>query len=199
MNGIHVYSIRIYEKQISHDYYCQIVTHEVCDDVLHKPIFEGVVFIWLEPTFDLSVIRGVVSFHHWCPSFCFFHIFYLKVWFSFCHIFKSFPFLNTLGPRLLLLIVSYIVYWHQLINLLAISKCKYLIAMHRPLCQNHSLDIFVVRLIYLFSFLLEIQISSHIANDIMFWNFGHGLSISDCHKLFKNFDINILITILYIL
>jgi hypothetical protein len=33
MNDIHVYSIQTYEKQISHDYYSQIVIHEVCDDV----------------------------------------------------------------------------------------------------------------------------------------------------------------------
>jgi hypothetical protein len=31
MNDIRVYSIRTYEKQILHDYYCQIVTHGVCD------------------------------------------------------------------------------------------------------------------------------------------------------------------------
>jgi hypothetical protein len=40
--------------------------------------------------------------------------------------------------------------------------------MHRPLCQNRSLAIFIVRLICLFSFLLEIQISCHIANEIVF-------------------------------
>jgi hypothetical protein len=60
MNDIHVYFIQIYEKQISHDCYCQIVTHEVCNDVLHKPIFESVVFMSLEPTFDLNVICGMV-------------------------------------------------------------------------------------------------------------------------------------------
>jgi hypothetical protein len=27
-----VYSMRTYEKKISNDYYCQIVTHEVCDE-----------------------------------------------------------------------------------------------------------------------------------------------------------------------
>ncbi len=32
MNDIHVYFIWTYEKKFSHDYYCQIVTHEVCDD-----------------------------------------------------------------------------------------------------------------------------------------------------------------------
>jgi hypothetical protein len=32
MNDIHVYSIQTYEKHFSHDYYCQIVTHEVFDD-----------------------------------------------------------------------------------------------------------------------------------------------------------------------
>jgi hypothetical protein len=31
MNDIHAYSIRTYEKQISHDYYGQIVAHEICD------------------------------------------------------------------------------------------------------------------------------------------------------------------------
>jgi hypothetical protein len=31
MNDIHVYSIQTYENQISHDYYCQIATHEICD------------------------------------------------------------------------------------------------------------------------------------------------------------------------
>jgi hypothetical protein len=31
MNGIHVYFIQTYEKQILHDDYCQIMTHEVCD------------------------------------------------------------------------------------------------------------------------------------------------------------------------
>jgi hypothetical protein len=34
---ITVYFIRTYEKKISHDYYCQIVAHEVCD-VGAKPI-----------------------------------------------------------------------------------------------------------------------------------------------------------------
>ncbi len=32
MNDIHVYFIQTYEKQISHNYYCQIMTHEICDD-----------------------------------------------------------------------------------------------------------------------------------------------------------------------
>jgi hypothetical protein len=36
MNDIHVYSIWTYEKQILHDYYCKIVTHEVCDGLLIK-------------------------------------------------------------------------------------------------------------------------------------------------------------------
>jgi hypothetical protein len=31
VNDIHVYSIQTYKKQISYDYYYQIVTHEVCD------------------------------------------------------------------------------------------------------------------------------------------------------------------------
>jgi hypothetical protein len=31
MNDIRIYSIWTYEKQISHDYYYQVVTHEVCD------------------------------------------------------------------------------------------------------------------------------------------------------------------------
>ncbi len=31
MNDIYVYSKRTYEKYISHDYYCQIMAHEVCD------------------------------------------------------------------------------------------------------------------------------------------------------------------------
>jgi len=36
---IHVYSIWTYEKQISHNYYCQIITHEVCDvDVTYERI-----------------------------------------------------------------------------------------------------------------------------------------------------------------
>jgi hypothetical protein len=35
MNDIHVCSIWTHEKQILHDYHCQIVAHEVCDiDVL---------------------------------------------------------------------------------------------------------------------------------------------------------------------
>jgi hypothetical protein len=60
MNDIYVYSLQSYEKQISHDYYCQIITHEVCHDVLHKPIFGSVVFTSLELIFDLSVIHGMV-------------------------------------------------------------------------------------------------------------------------------------------
>jgi hypothetical protein len=32
MNDICAYSIWTYEKQISHDNYYQIVTHEICDD-----------------------------------------------------------------------------------------------------------------------------------------------------------------------
>jgi hypothetical protein len=31
MNDIYVYSIQTYEKKILHDYYCQIVTHEIYD------------------------------------------------------------------------------------------------------------------------------------------------------------------------
>jgi hypothetical protein len=31
MNDVCVYSIQTYEKQILHDYYYQIVAHEVCD------------------------------------------------------------------------------------------------------------------------------------------------------------------------
>jgi hypothetical protein len=34
MNDIHVYSIQTYEKLISHHYYHQIVTHEICDGPL---------------------------------------------------------------------------------------------------------------------------------------------------------------------
>jgi hypothetical protein len=38
MNDIHVYSIWTYEKKISHDYYCQIMTHEVYNVIgLFKP------------------------------------------------------------------------------------------------------------------------------------------------------------------
>jgi hypothetical protein len=33
MNDICDYSIWTYEKLISHNYYCQIVTHEVCDEI----------------------------------------------------------------------------------------------------------------------------------------------------------------------
>jgi hypothetical protein len=32
MNDICVYSIQTYEKQILHNYYCQIVIHEVSDE-----------------------------------------------------------------------------------------------------------------------------------------------------------------------
>jgi hypothetical protein len=77
MNDIHVYSIRIYEKQILHDYYCQIITHEVYDDILHKPIFGGVVFTSLEPTFDLSVIHGMVCSLSLVSIISSFRIFYL--------------------------------------------------------------------------------------------------------------------------
>jgi len=31
MNDIHIYFIQTYEKQILHNYYCQIVTHEIGD------------------------------------------------------------------------------------------------------------------------------------------------------------------------
>jgi hypothetical protein len=41
MSDICVYSIRTYEKQILHNYYCQIVTHEVCD-VLLSHYFQNV-------------------------------------------------------------------------------------------------------------------------------------------------------------
>jgi hypothetical protein len=34
MNDICIYFIQTYEKQISHDYYCQILTHDICDDDL---------------------------------------------------------------------------------------------------------------------------------------------------------------------
>jgi hypothetical protein len=34
MNDICVYSIWTYDKQILHDYYCQIVIHEICDELL---------------------------------------------------------------------------------------------------------------------------------------------------------------------
>jgi len=33
MNDICIYSIRTYEKQILHNYYCQIVTHKICDEI----------------------------------------------------------------------------------------------------------------------------------------------------------------------
>jgi len=36
MNDIYVYYIQTYEKQILHDYYCQIMTHEVYDVDLGK-------------------------------------------------------------------------------------------------------------------------------------------------------------------
>jgi hypothetical protein len=40
MNDIHVYSIQTYEMKILHDYYCQIVTHEICDEeTIFFPIF----------------------------------------------------------------------------------------------------------------------------------------------------------------
>jgi hypothetical protein len=32
MNDNHVYSIQSYENQISHNYYSQIVIHEICED-----------------------------------------------------------------------------------------------------------------------------------------------------------------------
>jgi hypothetical protein len=32
MFDIRVYSIQTYEMKILHEYYCQIMTHEVCDD-----------------------------------------------------------------------------------------------------------------------------------------------------------------------
>jgi hypothetical protein len=31
MNDICVYFVRTYEKKIPHNYYCQIVTNEICD------------------------------------------------------------------------------------------------------------------------------------------------------------------------
>jgi hypothetical protein len=38
MNDMHVYSIQIYEKNISHDDYCWIVAHEVCDEMTYMMI-----------------------------------------------------------------------------------------------------------------------------------------------------------------
>jgi len=39
MNDIHVFSIQTYEKQISHDYYYQIMAHEAYDVIgLPNPI-----------------------------------------------------------------------------------------------------------------------------------------------------------------
>jgi hypothetical protein len=32
MKDIRVYFMRTYEKQISHDYYYQTMTHQICDD-----------------------------------------------------------------------------------------------------------------------------------------------------------------------
>jgi len=43
MNDICVYSIQTYEKEILHNYYCQIVTHEVCDE--GKPHFSYLDFV----------------------------------------------------------------------------------------------------------------------------------------------------------
>jgi hypothetical protein len=43
MNDIHIYSIRTYEKKISHDYYYQIMAHEVYD-VITTPNL-GVVYV----------------------------------------------------------------------------------------------------------------------------------------------------------
>jgi hypothetical protein len=36
-----VYSIRTYEKKILDDYYCQIVTHEVCDEKVKQQWFSA--------------------------------------------------------------------------------------------------------------------------------------------------------------
>jgi hypothetical protein len=38
MNDIYVYSIQTFEKKISHDDYCQIVAHEVCDEMPYMMI-----------------------------------------------------------------------------------------------------------------------------------------------------------------
>jgi hypothetical protein len=50
MNDICVCSIQTYEKEILHNNYCQIVTHEVCDDV----------------SFQTFVILGLMNFCFIC-------------------------------------------------------------------------------------------------------------------------------------
>jgi hypothetical protein len=62
MNDIHVYSIQTYEKHILHDYYCQIVTHQVCDDVNisnHNILIKKYVFIK-----DITNVEKYLEFKH---------------------------------------------------------------------------------------------------------------------------------------
>jgi hypothetical protein len=40
MNDIYVYSIQTYGNKTSHDDYCQIVPHEVCDEMTYMMIHE---------------------------------------------------------------------------------------------------------------------------------------------------------------
>jgi len=49
MNDICVYFLQTYGKYISHDYYCQITTHDICDDNSnHWNIKEKKENLWIE-------------------------------------------------------------------------------------------------------------------------------------------------------
>ncbi len=49
MSNIHVYSIQTYEKKNLHNYYCQILTHEVCDIITYMSLnASGLFDIWLQ-------------------------------------------------------------------------------------------------------------------------------------------------------
>jgi hypothetical protein len=65
MNDIRVYSIKTNEKKFSHDYYCQIVTHEVCDVALptnyNQPLYLLTFYPFLAKVLPLGKLLFVLA------------------------------------------------------------------------------------------------------------------------------------------
>jgi hypothetical protein len=88
MNDICVYFIRNYEKKISHDYYYQIVTHEICNVTLFYSFYvynflhycnKNLFVLWFEH-FVFFILTFILLF--W---FLLFHVLNLNLKLSFYH------------------------------------------------------------------------------------------------------------------
>ncbi len=65
MNDIYVYFIRTYEKKISHNYYYQIVAHEICDDggiMLNGNIWYNITSFWQANQLQFPNIKFIIIF-----------------------------------------------------------------------------------------------------------------------------------------